>query len=253
MKKYIALLLLLFNIISYANDPIVLQEQFEQANNYYKKEQYKKAIESYLKLAQKVTDSPELYYNLGNAYFKTKQDVEAVYYYEKALLLAPSDKDILTNLDHAKANLEDDITIIKKYNNQDIIHQSIGKLTPDDWAFITTILAFVLVAFFGGFYLAKNPTIKRIFFCLFILGILSIGFTTYCAYFEENFHLEAPSALLWQDTVELKQEPRSNSETIIKLHKGTKVYLLEDKSLWVKVKLDNLEQGWVPKKSLKNI
>ncbi len=253
MRHYITLFLLLFNLISYANPDNKWQEDFKQANDYYQKEQYQKAIDSYLELSKTITNSSELYYNLANAYFKNKQDVDAVYYFEKALQLAPFDKEILTNLDHAKANLQDDITTIKKYNNHDVFHQAIGKLTPDNWAYTTTALAFVALLLFAIFYLASNSVVKRLSFTLLIIGVLAIGFTTYAAYFEQHYNTTQPIAMLWEDKVDLKEDPRSNSTTLLELHKGTKVYILQEKALWIKVRLDNLEQGWVMKKSVRDI
>ncbi|MHC5201136.1 tetratricopeptide repeat protein [Myroides sp. LJL119] len=254
MKHFIISLLVgLSSIVGFANDTNQLQIDFEKANELYTKEHYDKAVTAYLDLIQKVDNSSQLYFNLANSYYKIKDNVNAVYYYEKALALAPEDKHIQTNLDYARANLQDDIVVVTKYTNQDIIHQSLKGLTIDQWAYLITAFTISLCVCFAIYYFSKKTLIKRLSFSFILLCVLGIGGSSYAAIFESNYSSEQPKAIVFNKEVDLKQHPRSNSETLLQIHKGTKVYILEQKSLWVLVRLDNQEQGWILKSSIKEI
>ena len=254
MKHLILTILLsLYTITSFASTKVELVQQFEQANALYDKEQYDKAITAYLQLVKQTDNSPELYYNLANAYYKVKDNVNAVYYYEKALKLGGDTQQIQTNLNYARANLQDDILVVKKYNNQDIIHQSLQGLSVDQWGYLTTGLVLILCIVFVIYYQSNRTLIKRITFTLMLITSLGIAISAYAGYFESTYTKDTKAGIIFDKQVDLKQQPRSNSQTLLELRQGAKVYILDQKSLWIFVKLDNQETGWILKSAVKDI
>ncbi|MDR0228257.1 MAG: tetratricopeptide repeat protein [Flavobacteriaceae bacterium] len=229
------------------------QKDFEHANQTYEKEHFEDAVKEYQAIANKIDNSPELYYNLANAYYKTRDIINAIYYYEKALKLAPEDKKIAINLNFAQKDLKDDIVIVKEYDKQDIVHQSLSKLSSDGWAKTATAIAFLLLACFIIYYLANNATIKRISFSVMIFGVLLFGGSLYAAHFEANYSERTPPAIIFEQKVAMKEEAKNTSKTLKELHGGTKVYILETKALWIKIRLDNQEEGWIEKNTVKEI
>lgn len=253
MKKILYIYLLLINALVWGQSKTDWNGIFNRANELYKKENFQEAIRLYQQLLQEKDNSPELYFNLANAYFKTKDNTNAVYHYEKALKLLPGDKSIETNLNFARKNLKDDITIIKEYDKQDIIHQSLGKLTSDGWAKLTTFSAIGIFLAFVIFFLSQNGLIKRICFGLMGIGLLIVIGSLYAAKFEQSYTNQHSSGIVFSEKIEMKEEAKNTSNTIRKLHSGTKVYILDHKSLWIKVRLDNQEEGWIEKQSIKEI
>lgn len=253
MKKFILYIaFILFGAITYAQET-EWQDSFEKANAIYDKEHFKEAINSYLNLAKKVENSPELYFNLANAYFKTEQFTEAIYYYEKALQLNPQLAAAKTNLNFAKEHTKDDIIIIEEYNKSDILHSILSKLSVDQWAILATIISITIFVVFIAYYLSTSSAKKRLFLStigiLFLIGVTSI----YAASFEENYNDKTEAAIIFSPVINLKSEAKSTSETLKELHKGTKVYILEHKALWLKVRLENQEIGWIQKSAIKEI
>lgn len=253
MKKLTFLLVFaLFSIGTYAQTTD-WQKSFDKVNETFQKEHFKEAIEGYLALAKFYENSPELYFNLANAYYKTDAYVDAVYYYEKALQLNPNMQEAKTNLNFTKEHLEDDITIIQEYDQKDIVHQSTGKLSVDGWAIAATICSITLLLLFVVYYVNHNSTLKRILFVAMLLSILiGIG-SIYAAVFESDYSKNTEAGIIFSAKTELKEEAKSTSATVKELHKGTKVYILDRKGLWINIRLENQEMGWIDKDVIREI
>lgn len=253
MRKHFLYILVLLCTTVVSAQELPWQKDFESANKTYEKEHFKEAIAQYQKIADKVSNSPELYFNLANAYFKVQDDVNAVYYFEKALKLAPEDKTIETNLNFARKDLKDNITIITQYDKLDIIHKSINVLTADGWAILATLFAFVVLGAFILYYVTQSSTLKRITLSLVILAFIGIIASSLAANFEYKFKDRVTAGIIFAEEVELREEAKSTAKSIKTLHEGAKVYVLENKSLWIKVRLDNQEIGWIEKNTIKEI
>src|SRR5712691_8646012 len=72
--------------------------QFAKANQEYGAGDFKAAIEDYEAVVRSGQDTPNLFYNLGNAYFRTKDFGRAILNYERALALDPHHPEAQANL-----------------------------------------------------------------------------------------------------------------------------------------------------------
>ncbi|MGG5506624.1 MULTISPECIES: tetratricopeptide repeat protein [unclassified Myroides] len=253
MKKLtFYLVFALFGIGTYAQ-PTDWQKTFDKVNETFQKEHYKEAIEGYIALAQFYDNSPELYFNLANAYYKTGNYVEAVYYYEKALKLAPNMQEAQTNLNFTKEHLEDDITIIHDYDKAAIAHQTLGKLSVDGWAILATVSSLALFAFFIVFYLTPRSALKRFLFVAMLLSVVVGAVSIYAAVFEDSYTESLETGIVFAAKTDLKEEAKTTSTTIKELHKGTKVFILDRKGLWLEIRLENQETGWINKDVIRAI
>ena len=105
MKRYFILIMAFFFTVTVFAQGDLLQK----ANEHYTKEEYQKAIDGYNQILMAGMESPEVYYNLGNAYYKTNQFTLAILNFERAKLLAPDDEDIEFNLLVANQKVVDSI------------------------------------------------------------------------------------------------------------------------------------------------
>jgi len=85
--------LVVFVLFMLSNTLSAQEKVFDQANQLYNDEKYEQAIEKYQAILNAKFESPELYYNLGNAYAKLDELGEAIYYLEKAKKMKPDDED----------------------------------------------------------------------------------------------------------------------------------------------------------------
>jgi tetratricopeptide (TPR) repeat protein len=247
MKQLIVILSLLIAGMSMAqNDPL-----FERGKEHYKDGSYTEAIASWMKIIDKGEHSANLYFNLGNAHYKLNNIGPSIYYYEKALQMDPLDRDIKTNLAFAENARIDDInplpkTIFVKW------HETVsGILTYNGWAMVAVIGCMLFVLLFLGYYFSSSEQRKRLLFagslvCIVVLlASLGMAFQTY------SESLNDKPAIIFAESIQVKNEPSLGGETAFVLHEGTKVQLIGEDADWVRVRLVDGKDGWMPKSDLK--
>src|SRR5947209_17328434 len=72
--------------------------QFAKANQEFSAGNFKAAATDYEELVRAGQDSPNLFYNLGNAYFRQKDFGRAILNYERALALDPRHPEAQANV-----------------------------------------------------------------------------------------------------------------------------------------------------------
>ena len=246
MKKLICLFILLSSNL-WASTPL------EQANKLYFNEKYDEAIQVYESILANKQHSVAVYFNLANAHYKLNHIAPSIYYYEKALILNPLDKDAQNNLAFAQAMTIDEIKPIPQVGFVKLVQQITGYFHYNTWAWITVSLSIFTLLLFVGYYLFQHTTTKRILFIVMILSVLLLSVSVMASLFEkEQFEKEQP-AILFSESTELREEPKTESESVLTLHEGTKVYILEKHDSWSRVALLNGSEGWVASNSIKAI
>jgi tetratricopeptide (TPR) repeat protein len=249
MRPLFVILSLLIAGLSFAqNDPL-----FERGKEHYKNENYSEAITSWMKILDKGEHSANLYFNLGNANYKLNNIGPSIYYYEKALQLDPLDSDIKTNLAFAENARIDDIkplpkTIFSKW------HAAVsGILSISGWAITTVVCSTLFVLFFLGYYFSASERKKRLLFASALLSMVFLLATLAMAFQVYGESLNDKPAIIFAESIEVKSEPKMGSENAFVLHEGTKVQLIGEDDNWVRVRLADGKDGWLPKSDLKQL
>ena len=247
MKRLLYILVFLFSVSNIAqNDPL-----FEQGKERYKQEKYQEAIASWMKIVESGEHSANLYFNLGNAHYKLNNVGPSIYYYEKAAQLSPLDSDIKTNLAFAENARIDAIeplprTIFSKW------HETISSLLSfNGWAIVAVTFSSLFALLFVLYYFSILESRKRPIF----VGS-SVSFLLFLASLAMAFQVQGESlndnpAIIFAESIEVKSEPNMGSTVAFMLHEGTKVQIIEQDDNWVRVKLVNGKDGWLPKTDLK--
>ncbi|MBF6641385.1 tetratricopeptide repeat protein [Flavobacterium sp. J49] len=240
-------------ILLFVSQIIWAQSPFEQGNDYYQKENYQAAIQSFESILESGKESAEVYFNLGNAYYKLHKVAPAIYNYEKALLLHPNDEEIKTNLDFARKMTIDDIKVIPKVGFQKLLSDLTSKYHYDTWAWFAVAFAFLFLAFFAGYYFSQKTILKRVFFLGMFIWLLGIGLAAASGFYERSRMEHEKPAIIFAESTALKNEPKVNSPDATALHEGTKVYILESIANWKKVELTDETTGWIEDSAIKEI
>ena len=243
----------LLYILIFISQISLAQTAFETGNQFYQKENYQAAINSYESILNSGKHSAEVYFNLGNCYYKLNKVAPAIYNFEKALLLNPNDKDIQTNLDFARKMTIDDIKVVPKVGFQKLIQDVTSKYHYDTWAWITVTLAFVFLLFFVGYYFSQTTLLKRVFFIGMFLFLLAIAVSVSSAIYEKNHYENEKPAIVFAETTAVKSEPKMASPDAFVLHEGTKVYVLESIANWKKIELTDETTGWIQADAIKEL
>ena len=80
---------------------------YEKGLHAYRNHQYDLAIQEFEIILNNNWDSPELYYNLGNAYYRNGNTSGSVWAYESCLRLSPTDANAEYNLKLANLKVKD--------------------------------------------------------------------------------------------------------------------------------------------------
>lgn len=246
MKQYLYLFLLISAVAT-------AQTAFERGNQAYARENYQEAVSNYETVLASGKQSAELYFNLGNSYYKLHQVAPAIYNYEKALQLNPNDAEIQTNLDFARKMAVDDIKVVPKVGFKKLIADFTSHYHYDQWAWATVVLAFAFLLFFIGYYYSATTLKKRIFFGGMFLVLLGMATTIFSALFEKDRTESERPAIVFADTVSVKNEPKTTSPDTFILHEGAKVYILESIANWKKIQLADETTGWVESEAIKEL
>lgn len=247
MKQLLYILLFFFTATNIAqNGPL-----FEQGKERYKEEKYQEAIDSWMKILENGEHSANLYFNLGNAHYKLNHVGPSIYYYEKAAQLAPLDRDIKINLSFAENAKIDAIeplpeTIFAKW------HKSISSLlTFNGWALVSIVFSALFALLFLLYYFSSTESRKRLLFAGSISSFVVFIASLAMAFQVQSETLNDKPAIVFTESIEVKNEPKMGGEVAFMLHEGTKVQIIEQEDNWMRIKLVNGKDGWVPSADLK--
>jgi tetratricopeptide (TPR) repeat protein len=244
MKK----LLFVFLIVS---QTFWAQTAFEKANNLYQKGDYDNAIITYESILKSGQESVGVYFNLGNCFYKQNKVAPAIYNFEKALLLDPSDAEVQNNLSFAQKMTVDEIQAVPQVGFAKLLQDITASFHYDTWAWIAVGFAFVFLGCFLGYYFSSTTSLKRVFFSLMILCLLSTVISAASGFAQKNYTQNEKPAIVFAEVASVKSEPKAVSQESFVLHAGAKVYILEEMNGYYKIQLLDLKQGWIEKTAVK--
>ena len=242
------LLILVLGNISFSIHPDILKK-YQNGLDAYSDGNYQLTIQEMESILRQNWESPQLYYNLGNAYFREKSVGGSVWAYEKCLLLDPSHSDAKYNLSIANLNVIDKIETpefpiyLKLYNAVK------NYFNLNDWI---NILLLSLLA------MSILVSVRKIFrlkwflnFELLIIIELIIVFI-FClhSFIDDNSKSEG---IIYEKVVVVFSEPNEYSSKIMEVHEGLKVKILNSQDGWINFELLDGTVGWIIEKQIRNI
>jgi tetratricopeptide (TPR) repeat protein len=249
MKRFINTIL----AILFAATVFAQADQLQKANELYTKDKFKEAIDTYNQILMTNLESPEVYFNLGNAYYKTNQYTLAILNYERAKLLSPDDEDISFNLQVANQKIVDSIQELPGIFIVRWWESLVTSQTTDTWA-VFSILGFLMFLVMLAFYFfARTSDIKRITFwsgCFLIL--FSIFSWTFAAK-QKSRLVNHSYAIVMQPTVTVKSSPSEKGTNLFVVHEGIKVRITDKLGDWVEIRLADGNKGWLQTESIERI
>ncbi len=246
MKKLVFIFLLITQFF-------FAQGGFETGNSLYQKGKYEQAVTAYESVLATKKQSADLYFNLGNCYFKLNKVAPAIYNYRKALVLHPEDSEIQNNLRFAQKLTIDEVKEVPKVGFSKWLHDLTSTFHYNTWAWIAVSISTLFLLFFLGYYFSQTTLYKRLFFFGMFTFLFLLLMSIAAAISEKNnFDKERP-AIVFAEMTLIKSEPQTASATVVTLHEGTTVYVLETLDNWKKIQLADGTQGWIAKNAIKEV
>lgn len=248
--KNILYIFLLFTQVFWAQADM---KKFQEGNEFYRKDKFQEAVNSYETALKSKVESPELYFNLGNAYYKLNKIAPSIYNYEKALLLNPGYSDAKNNLKFAQNMTIDEIKPVEQVGFGRVIQDFTSSHTYDGWAKIAIGFSVIFLLFFIGYYFSATTLLKRIFFVGLFVALLGLIISVSSAIAEKTRYENDKPAIIFEDRIGVKNEPKDSADDAFVLHEGTKVQIIEVLDNWRKIQLADEKEGWVNKDAIKEI
>ena len=199
-------------------------------------------------------ESPQLYYNLGNACFKQDDLAHAILNYERALKLDPSYSDARFNLEFAEGLVQDKIEAVPEFFLSIWARKLCWLLPSDVWAALFLVLLAATLGCTLLFLLGRSVAARK---GGFIAGIVALVLTVLCllfAFWQRNDYRKADSAIITRAVTTVQSSPgRDSAKDLFVLHEGTKVKLLDAVGDWRNIELADGRQGWLPDSDLEVI
>ena len=191
-------------------------------------------------------ESPELYYNIGNACFKAGENAGAILNYERALKQDPSFADARYNLEFANSLTQDKIEEVPEFLLKSWARHLSYWMDSDSWA-VASLAALALALAMVLIFLKGNSVgLRRTGFyssiVAFILAVCCFSF----AQWQKNSYIKADYAIIMKPVSSVKSSPSAeSSKDLFVLHEGTKVKVLDSVGQWKNISLSDGRQGWI--------
>ena len=227
---------------------------WDDANAAYEQGDWTTAQETYEAMSELGLESPQLYYNLGNAYYRQGYLAKAVLNYERALKLDPSFSDAQFNLGYVNDFLQDRIETVPEFFLKEWMRSISHIMSSDAWAWACVVLFALTMALLLVFRLATSIVWRRVgFFAGIVTALLTLSALAF-AIWQKNEYLSHDEAVVMKVVTSVKSSPSAeNSTDLFFLHEGTKVKVLKTVGAWTNISLADGRQGWLKTQDVETI
>lgn len=223
-------------------------------NEAYSAGLWDEAARTWSSIRESGMESPELYYNIGNAFYKDGDIAHAILNYERALKLDPSYSDAKYNLEFARSMVQDKIEEVPEFFLKTLGRKMCWLMSSDGWAALFLILFAATLALVLTFLLSGREGSRK---AGFFGGLVTLILAAMCfsfAFWQRADYRKSDGAVVTRAVCPVKSSPGSESaKDLFVLHEGTEVKLLDEVGEWHNVELADGRQGWLRSSDIEKI
>ena len=224
-----------------------LAEKYQYGITAYGNGNYQLAVQELEEILFHDWESPELYYNLGNAYYRQKLFSGSIWAYEKCLALNPSHTDAQYNLSLANLNVVDKIDLPDPPIYLQWYETIRNYFNLQDWIKLLVMSFFLLMIIKTARKILRQKWLRP-FENLVIIELIIIFLLCGHSFFELQSNAEG---IIYSPIVIAYSEPNEYSSKIVEVHEGLKVNILDYNDDWVNLELLDGTVGWIMKKQIR--
>lgn len=230
-----------------------VEDRMKQAREYYRNNEFDKAINIYEELRNDGYQGTSLFFNLANSYYRIGKLGYAILNYERALKLSPSDEDVKHNIAFANLSTVDRIQPLPTFFLFEWWESILASLTVNGWTYLAYLFFLLLIVFIVIYFFARSIFQQKLI--LFSgLGVLVIFLLVVSLLIVKiNREETLISGVVIEQSVTVKTSPDTKSTDAFVIHEGLKVNLEDKIDNWVKIKLADGKVGWVENNSIEKI
>ena len=214
----------------------------ERATHAYDRGRVEEASAVYQRLIERHGTTPNLLYNLANCQFRLGEPGQAIVLYERARRLNPRDSDIRENLNFVRGQIGVP-PVLPGGTPLALAYRIREYLRPDEWFLVAAFALLLLMVTAGVQRFRRRPVPVALSVCCVALIVLPV----YAAFHQLNSSYAPRSrAVVVSDHLKVCSLPDADADEIdLTLRTGTTVNVVETRTDWYRIRVDNAE-GWVP-------
>ena len=226
-----------------------ISQYYKNGMDAYKKGQYDLAIQEFESILSNNWDSPELYYNLGNAFFRSGNTAGAVWAFESCLNLSPTHSDAKYNLKLANLKVIDRMGLPEPPLYLQWYLGLKEQFTPTTWINITLFIFFLFSLSVTVYRLFLFSLVQNLRGVILTIFFISLFLTFHSIWTENSLNL----GVIYSLKAEVRSEPNTFSTRLFEVHEGLKVSINQLENNWVKIELLDGKTGWITKNQIRLI
>ena len=245
-----SVVVLCVHAVSEENKSIDAKDIFKTAAAFYEDTRYDEAIKEYEKLLASGVESGHAHYNIANCYFKKDELGRAILNYERAKRLMPKDSDLRSNYEYALSKAEKDHSAVQYKNVFIRINNKIFEgFTLDGMTlFLSSLWLLIVICLGVSMFMSDMRT-----YMFILIGISIMLMLTGAIEFKERRDALNSESIIVDKAAEARFAPFDTGTVYFKLLEGDKVYIIDSKDDWCRVKRPDGKLGWVKSSSLELI
>ncbi len=250
MKSVIVILIVVMNFadVSANSDSLYLR-----ANGLYQEGEYELALDVYQEIILLGYESPDLYFNMGNAAFRSNSIGSSILNYEKALKLDPLHEDAQHNLDFVSRYRVDTFEQVPELFLRTWSQVLVQSLSERIWSSLSLFLFLLFVGSILVYLFSKRLVLKKIGFFSALLGLLLFIVTISSAISSHRNIIHPESGIILSPSVIVRSSPSITGTELFILHEGTKVGMNEEISGWQNIRVIDGREGWIESEDFESI
>ncbi|HXL24999.1 MAG TPA: tetratricopeptide repeat protein [Chthoniobacterales bacterium] len=219
--------------------------QFGKANQEYAASDFKAAIADYEELVRSGQDTPNVFYNLGNAYFRKSDFGRAILNYERALALDPHHPEAQANLRAARDEARALELIPSRW-------ERLFALANENQYVIAATVAFWIGIFsIATWIVGRRRGRSAIALSILSLSILIVGVVA--VYQFSHGKNGRGLAIVTGENVEARLATADNANRVLTLPAGSEIQIVSQRGDWIYAALPNNLHGWLAANSAEQV
>ena len=215
----------------------------------YKNGQYDLAIQEFESILLDNWDSPELYYNLGNAFYRSGIIAGAVWAFESCLKLSPTHEDAKYNLRLANLKVIDRMDLPEPPIYLKLYLSIKEQFTPSTWINISLFIFLIFAIVMTASQMTSSSILKNIRGSIIVVFFVSLFLTIHSIWTDNSLSL----GVIYATKVEAHSEPNMYSTRLFEVHEGLRVSISHTADKWVEIELLDGKTGWIENNQIRLI
>ena len=245
MRRPVHIAALLLSIAASSIASAQATAQFARANQEYVSGDFNAAVNGYEELVRAGQDTPNLFYNLGNAYFRKRDFGRSILNYERALALDPHHPEAQANMriarDEARA-LELTPTKVQRWLALASANQYAVAAAITFWICVFCVVALIF-----------NRPMRGGLIALSFLSLSIFAITVFAAWELSSTKNGAGLAIVTAASADARLATADNANRVLTLTAGSEIQILSQRGDWIYAALPNGLRGWIAAKSAEQV